>query len=205
MQETMPERSSEKEGLFADLIVVGSGPAGLAALAAASDQGLQNVLCLEREKLPGGRLRRKDEEEAGREIFHRAIGSAACLKHFLSLLENYELSVSCGCELRETKFSKADRERPFSLLVRQDEGEEKHFFCRALILATGEASSPEGPTLLPFPGESPEASSRPLLAGLFLAGEFRRKCPLPDDAARDGAEAGRRASDYLLSNQPKSR
>lgn len=203
MQETMPERSSEKEGLFADLIVVGSGPAGLAAFAAASDQGLQNILCLEREKLPGGRLRRKDEEEAGREIFHRAIGSAACLKHFLSLLENYELSVSCGCELRETKFSKADRERPFSLLVRQGDGEEKHFFCRALILATGEASSPEGSTLLPFPGESPETSSLP--AGLFLAGEFRRKCPLPDDAARDGAEAGRRASDYLLSNQPKSR
>lgn len=205
MQETMPERSSEKEGLFADLIVVGSGPAGLAAFAAASDQGLQNILCLEREKLPGGRLRRKDEEEAGREIFHRAIGSAACLKHFLSLLENYELSVSCGCELRETKFSKADRERPFSLLVRQDEGKEKHFFCRALILATGEASPPEGPTLLPFLGESPEASSRPLPAGLFLAGELCRKCLLPDDAARDGAEAGRRASDYLLSDQPKSR
>ncbi len=205
MQETMQERSSEKEGLFADLIVVGSGPAGLAAFAAASDQGLQNVLCLEREKLPGGRLRRKDEEEAGREIFHRAIGSAACLKHFLSLLENYELSVSCGCELRETKFSGADREHLFSLLVRQDEGKEKHFFCRALILATGEASSPEGSTLLPFPGESPETSSRPLPAGLFLAGEFRRKCPLPDDAARDGAEAGRRASDYLLSDQPKSR
>ena len=203
MQETMQERSSEKEGLFADLIVVGSGPAGLAAFAAASDQGLQNVLCLEREKLPGGRLRRKNEEEAGREIFHRAIGSAACLKHFLSLLGNYELSVSCGCELRETKFSKADREHLFSLLVRQDEGKEKHFFCRALILATGEASSPEGSTLLPFPGESPDASSLP--AGLFLAGEFRRKCPLPDDAARDGAEAGRRASDYLLSNQPKSR
>ena len=203
MQETMQERSSEKEGLFADLIVVGSGPAGLAAFAAASDQGLQNVLCLEREKLPGGRLRRKDEEEAGREIFHRAIGSAACLKHFLSLLENYELSVSCGCELRETKFSGADREHLFSLLVRQDEGEEKHFFCRALILATGEASSPEGSTLLPFPGESPDASSLP--AGLFLAGEFRRKCPLPDDAARDGAEAGRRACDSLLSDQPKSR
>ena len=203
MQETMQERASEKEGLFAYLIVVGSGPAGLAAFAAASDQGLRNILCLEREKLPGGRLRRKDEEEAGREIFHRAIGSAACLKHFLSLLENYELSVSCGCELRETKFSKADREHPFSLLVRQYDGEEKHFFCRALILATGEASSPEGPTLLPFPGESPETSSLP--AGLFLAGEFRRKCPLPDDAARDGAEAGRRASDYLLSDQPKSR
>ncbi|MFC2734623.1 MAG: hypothetical protein ACFN2Z_04205, partial [Oribacterium sp.] len=80
-----------------------------------------------------------------------------------------------------------------------------HFFCRALILATGEASSPEGPTLLPCPGESPEASSRPLPAGLFLAGELCRKCPLPDDAARDGAEAGRRASDYLLSDQPKSR
>ena len=61
MQETMPERSSEKEGLFADLIVVGSGPAGLAAFATASDQGLQNILCLEREKLPGGRLRRKNE------------------------------------------------------------------------------------------------------------------------------------------------
>ena len=203
MQETMPERSSEKEGLFADLIVVGSGPAGLAAFAAASDQGLRNILCLEREKLPGGRLRRKDEEEAGKEIFHRAIGSAACLKYFLSLLENYELSVSYGCELRETKFSGADRERPFSLLVRQYDGEEKHFFCRTLILATGEAAPSEGLTLLPFPGESPDASSPP--AGLFLAGEFRRKCPLPDDAARDGAEAGRRAFDYLLSDQPKSR
>ena len=40
-----------------DVVVIGAGPAGLAAAIAAREQGIASLLVLEREKEPGGILR----------------------------------------------------------------------------------------------------------------------------------------------------
>ena len=40
-----------------DIVVIGGGPAGLAAAAAAYDRGVKNVVILDREEAPGGILR----------------------------------------------------------------------------------------------------------------------------------------------------
>ena len=42
---------------FIDVLVIGAGPAGLAAAIAAREDGVQNLLVLERENAPGGILR----------------------------------------------------------------------------------------------------------------------------------------------------
>ncbi|MBQ8129213.1 MAG: NAD(P)-binding domain-containing protein, partial [Clostridia bacterium] len=40
-----------------DVLVIGAGPAGLAAAIAAREDGIQSLLVLERENAPGGILR----------------------------------------------------------------------------------------------------------------------------------------------------
>ena len=72
-----------------DILVIGAGPAGLAAAIAAKEDGIDNLLVLEREHNPGGILRqcihngfglhRFKEELTGPEYAQRWIDEAASL------------------------------------------------------------------------------------------------------------------------------
>ena len=75
------------EKKFVDVLVVGAGPAGLAAAIAAKEDGIDNLLVIEREHNPGGILRqcihngfglhRFKEELTGPEYAQRDIDKAA--------------------------------------------------------------------------------------------------------------------------------
>ena len=42
---------------YTDILIIGAGPAGLAAAIAAKEQGIDSIVVLERESEPGGILR----------------------------------------------------------------------------------------------------------------------------------------------------
>ena len=73
--------------MYVDVLVIGAGPAGLAAAMAAKEAGIDNLLVLEREEHPGGILRqcihngfglhRFKEELTGPEYAQRDIDRAA--------------------------------------------------------------------------------------------------------------------------------
>ena len=54
-----------EESFFSDLLVVGGGCSGLAAISAAADLGIENSLLLEKEESLGGRLGKSTEEISG--------------------------------------------------------------------------------------------------------------------------------------------
>ena len=88
-----PLRATPKRYDFCDLLVVGSGPAGLSAAIAAAELGLQ-VLLVEEDRLPGGTLgfQLPGEPEAGG-LLAELLGRAAALPN----LEMRTGTTAAGC------------------------------------------------------------------------------------------------------------
>ena len=140
-----------------DLLIVGAGPAGLAAAIAAKRAGVMDLLVLEREEEPGGilnqcihngfGLHRFREELTGPEYAHRDIQEARDLG----------IDVRCGAMVLEVTADKVVS------VVSREKGLET-FKARAVILAMGCRERPRG--ALAIPGTRP--------AGVFSAGTAQK-------------------------------
>ncbi len=126
----------------ADLLIIGAGPAGLAAALAAHEDGIENIVILEREKEPGGILRqcihngfglhRYKEELTGPEYAQRDIEK--CISAGIKIYCGTTV-LSLSSDLSVTSVSESDGYRKYQ--------------AKAVILAMGCRERPRGALCTP--------------------------------------------------------
>ncbi len=140
-----------------DVLVIGAGPAGLAAAIAAKEDGIDNLLVLERESTPGGILKqcihngfglhRFGEELTGPEYAQRDIDRAK------------ELGINIQCD---TTVLSVSEDKVVTCISRENGYQEIH--AKAIVLAMGCRERPRG--ALGTPGTR--------CAGIYSAGTAQK-------------------------------
>lgn len=116
-----------------DVIIIGTGPAGLAAARALWDEGVNRVLLLEREKEAGGVPRHCRHPTFGLQTFHRPMQGHIWAARLLSLVQN-------NCEIR-TSTTVVKIKPGGEVTISSDRGLET-LRAKRVIIATGVRETP---------------------------------------------------------------
>lgn len=138
-----------------DVIVIGGGPGGLAAGAAAKKQGAKSVLIIERENTLGGVLNQCIHDGFGLVRYHQQLTGPEYAKHVIDEAICYGAEIKTGCMVSTVECS-ADA-KYVTVLSR---GGMQVLPCKTIIFATGCRERTRGAVSIP--------GSRP--AGVFQAG-----------------------------------
>lgn len=197
-----------EESFFSDLLVVGGGCSGLAAISAAADLGIENSLLLEKEESLGGRLGKSTEEING--LFAKTVQPKELLSHFSLFLENYGVAHQEGVEVEELYLLTEDlplqealqrdggSSYRYLLKARTKEGE-SFFLTKALVLAMGKLSPEEEAALAPLLEKEKNSSS----PRLFLTGQSLAPSQSIAEAVQSGGAVGRMVGEMLLKEKHK--
>ncbi|MHB9033907.1 MAG: NAD(P)/FAD-dependent oxidoreductase [Anaerolineae bacterium] len=142
--------------LNADVLVIGSGPAGLAAAYQARQNGAQRVVILERNREPGGILPQCIHNGFGLKIFGQDLTGPEYAQNWLSKVK------SAGIEMITRTM--VQNIAPGLLVTASGNGRLFDIQARSLVLATGCRERPRG--ALNIPGSRP--------AGIYTAGTAQR-------------------------------
>ena len=153
------------------IVVIGSGPAGLAAARALADRGEQRILVIDRDDEPGGLPRFCHHPGFGWEFTHRLENGPAFARRLLGALDPTAITV-----LPRTS-ALSVRPGPEVEIVSAQHGHMR-LHPRAVILATGIRERPRSARLVP--GRRPER-------GILTTGQLQQM------VARGVATGGRRA------------
>ena len=143
--------------LNVDLLVVGAGPAGLASAIAAREQGVESILVLERESMPGGILRQCIHNGFGLHRFHEELTGPEYAQRDIDNAAALGIPVECGTTVLTVS---ADR----SVTCVSPEYGFRRIQAGAVILAMGCRERPRG--ALCTPGTR--------CAGIYTAGTAQR-------------------------------
>lgn len=196
-----------EESFFSDLLVVGGGCSGLAAISAAADLGIENSILLEKEESLGGRLGKSTEGISG--LFAKTVQPKELLSHFSLFLENYEVPHRVGVEVEEIYFLSGealsiahaqDEASAYRYLLKAKTKEGSCFFIgKALILAVG-ALTPEENVAVSSLIEEEKKTGSPRL---FPAGQSLAPTQSIAEAVQSGGAVGRRVGEMLLKEKHK--
>lgn len=140
-----------------DILIIGAGPAGLAAAIAAREAGIQSVLVLEREEWQGGILRQCIHNGFGLHRFQVELTGPEYAQRDIDLVKELALDIRTGVTVLEVS---ADKE---VTAISREQGLQV-FSAKAVILAMGCRERPRG--ALAIPGTR--------CAGIFSAGTAQR-------------------------------
>jgi NADPH-dependent 2,4-dienoyl-CoA reductase/sulfur reductase-like enzyme len=135
-----------------DVIIVGGGPAGLAAAVRLKELGIQDLLILEREKLPGGILRQCIHDGFGLTRFKEALSGPEYAARFIDQAEKMDIPY-----LTDTTVLEISRDKRIVAVSKDGLIE---YQAKAIILTTGCRERTRG--AISIPGTRP--------AGIYTAG-----------------------------------
>jgi len=136
-----------------DLIVIGAGPAGLAAAIAARKAGVENILVLERDTEPGGILKQCIHTGFGVEIFKEELTGPEYAQRYINEANDLRIPIQCSSMVPDIGADKKVR------VASQNHGGQI-FHPKAIVLAMGCREKPRGALMIP--------GTRP--AGIYTAG-----------------------------------
>ena len=140
-----------------DIIIIGAGPAGLAAAIAAKEAGVDDVLVIERDSVPGGILNQCIHNGFGLHTFREELTGPEYAARFLHRAEELGVAIRLS-----TVVLSLTNERVLTVTSRERGVEQLR--GRAVILAMGCRERPRG--ALNIPGYRP--------AGIYSAGTAQR-------------------------------
>ena len=197
-----------EESFFSDLLVVGGGCSGLAAISAAADLGIENSLLLEKEESLGGRLGKSTEEISG--LFTKTVQPKELLAHFSLFLENYGVAHQEGVEVEEiyvlsrealSIVHSQDEASAYRYLLKAKTKEGSCFFIgKALVLAVGALSPEENAAVSALIKEEEKKTASPRL---FLTGQSLAPSQSIAEAVQSGGAVGRMVGEMLLKEKHK--
>lgn len=196
-----------EESFFSDLLVVGGGCSGLAAISAAADLGIENSIVLEKEEKLGGRLGKSTEGING--LFAKTVQPKELLSHFSLFLENYGVAHQEDVEVEEIyvlsrealsiMHSQGEASAYRYLLKAKTREGERFFISKAFVLATGVLTPEENAAVSSLIEEDRKTGS----PGLFLAGQSLAPAQSIAEAVQSGGAVGRRVGEMLLKEKHK--
>lgn len=140
-----------------DLLIIGGGPAGLAAAVSAYEQGCRDILILEREDTLGGILRQCIHNGFGLHTFQEELTGPEYAQRYIDRVMAYQIPYQCS-----TMVIEVTKEKQVTAVNRSSGLQQ--FRAKAIILAMGCRERPRG--ALAIPGWR--------CAGIYTAGTAQR-------------------------------
>ena len=149
-----------------DVLVIGAGPAGLAAAIAAKDAGAERVIVLERDDAPGGILQQCIHNGFGLHRFKEELTGPEYAQRFIDEARARSIPLVCGTMVLsiDPAADAAGRAGLHLVTAMSPRGGLKIYRTKAVVLAMGCRERPRGALMTP--------GTRP--AGVYTAGTVQR-------------------------------
>ena len=151
---------SDVSGEPLDVLVIGAGPAGLAAACSAKDEGAKNVLVLERDDAPGGILQQCIHNGFGLHRFQEELTGPEYAQRYVDLANERNIPIVCGTMVLDIQTGAS----PIRVTAMSPRGGLKIYRTKSVVLAMGCRERPRGALMTP--------GTRP--AGVYTAGTVQR-------------------------------